>query len=105
SASTSAQGQRPPLVPYTTLFRSLPAKNPDRSDDRPRRLGAARRAGRSRLHTVGRQRRFRCVFAIHGDGDGRNEVLRLDGRKKGKDRKSTRLNSSHQISSYDVLCL
>src|SRR5258708_27174029 len=85
--------RRPPrstLFPYTTLFRSR----------RLRRLG--RRRGR------GRRRRDRLGF---GGGPQENEGgERQNGHTQGDrrlrlDRKSTRLNSSHQIISYAVFCL
>src|SRR5438552_12876200 len=71
---------RPPrstLFPYTTLFRSVLAVE----------------AGEH-------------VLAGHLD-DQRVPDLRLDLEMAGKDidRKSTRLNSSHQIISYAVFCL
>src|SRR6266446_9845003 len=70
--------RRPPrstLFPFTTLFRSQ------------RRLPAVRRVCRS-----GRVRVDHC----HGDDRlGRDE----------RDRKSTRLNSSHLVISYAVFCL
>src|SRR5207244_11206027 len=78
--------RRPPrstLFPYTTLFRSRPADQPDRCRDR---TGA--RASRRRLRLRSRllcRVRFRLLA--------------------GRDRKSTRLNSSHQINSYTVFCL
>src|SRR5258708_14533577 len=72
--------RRPPrstLFPYTTLFRS------------PLRLHRHDRDGRrgSRLHPV----QYRP-----------DPLLR---KPSGSDRKSTRLNSSHQIISYAVFCL
>src|SRR5258708_11112734 len=73
--------RRPPrstLFPYTTLFRS--------------------RGERGR-----EQRRMRRSVIGHFA-----QFATLDDRKlnqKGKDRKSTRLNSSHQIISYAVFCL
>src|SRR5258708_11728052 len=88
--------RRPPrstLFPYTTLFRSQPAETT--LDCRPQMLGAAvldpsvwagpLKAGFGRDQKVGRiwMKRF-------GDET---------------DRKSTRLNSSHQIISYAVFCL
>src|SRR5258708_14583822 len=71
--------RRPPrstLFPYTTLFRSLPAV--ERA-----RLGEARH--RVLGGSIGRRVRARRV--------------------RREDRKSTRLNSSHQIISYAVFCL
>src|SRR5258708_22092307 len=72
--------RRPPrstLFPYTTLFRSLCTRIG---------LPTKRRAGRGRAESPHRGRRG-------------NERA-LEG-----DRKSTRLNSSHQIISYAVFCL
>src|SRR5205814_9936994 len=78
--------RRPPistLFPYTTLFRSR----------------VFRRAGRRRAH------RHRHVLSL-GRGAGRGE-LRSPGSLSGhgRDRKSTRLNSSHLGISYAVFCL
>src|SRR5438552_5748696 len=71
---------RPPprstLFPYTTLFRS---------GNRPR--GAERES-----------------HAARSDGKGRSRHGR-HARHRPRDRKSTRLNSSHQIISYAVFCL
>src|SRR5258708_32060938 len=77
--------RRPPrstLFPYTTLFRSLTA---------------ARLAARARLRAEWRQVRLLCATVPAED---LARPLRLHG-----DRKSTRLNSSHQIISYAVFCL
>src|SRR5207244_11715755 len=68
----------------------------------------------SPLHTIGDQ--VGEAFALHRDGIGRAErhaavieTLRLvgfpDPVKAERDRKSTRLNSSHQIISYAVFFL
>src|SRR5258705_2894351 len=82
--------RRPPrstLFPYTTLFRS----GADRKLSEPRR--------RPRLH-----------FAAQ-PGDRTRETQRAGkspgqlGRRSGRDRKSTRLNSSHLGISYAVFCL
>src|SRR2546430_8963539 len=75
--------RRPPrstLFPYTTLFRSRPAEPPDRD-----------------LFQVPLQH-IRLDVADHG---------RLDdaGGDGVRDRKSTRLNSSHSQISYAVFCL
>src|SRR3712207_6877255 len=89
--------RRPPrstLFPYTTLFRSrgLPrdlARSP-LGHDPP----AARAAFRAQLDHVIRARDHRRVVL---DDDQRVATL--------KDRKSTRLNSSHANISYAVFCL
>src|SRR5256885_3316726 len=73
--------RRPPrstLFPYTTLFRSHPLR-------RERRRRAQ-----------GRARQRRPVF---GTGFRRRHSPRR------RDRKSTRLNSSHLVISYAVFCL
>src|SRR3712207_7736375 len=79
--------RRPPrstLFPYTTLFRSWrrPRPSPDYCEGRRRELVGDR-------GSVGRE-------------------LRLEGARasrSGRDRKSTRLNSSHANISYAVFCL
>src|SRR5688500_19974255 len=75
---------RTPFFPYTTLFRSR----------RGRAAGAGRRAGR------------RVRRAVRRAGD-RLQAPRRPERLGGlrRDRKSTRLNSSHLVISYAVFCL
>src|SRR2546430_12449193 len=71
--------RRPPrstLFPYTTLFRS------QAGDVRPRELQG------------------RPEAKDDGGGDGQT-----DAEEKDRDRKSTRLNSSHSQISYAVFCL
>src|SRR5258708_24692901 len=78
--------RRPPrstLFPYTTLFRSQQAAA--RHRDAP---------------SVGIGLRFGAVEPV-GGGIG-DQPRRAD---RDEDRKSTRLNSSHQIISYAVFCL
>src|SRR5438552_13465458 len=82
--------RRPPrstLFPYTTLFRSLLQKT-----DRPR-YQAFDVCDRSERESKGS---FRAGAA--GGETGRRTEFQTD-------RKSTRLNSSHQIISYAVFCL
>src|SRR5690349_22440847 len=77
--------RRPPrstLFPYTTLFRSL-------LENRPRKS----------LQCATGARDFQR--AQRGAGDRANQLVRPDAR----DRKSTRLNSSHVEISYAVFCL
>src|SRR5258708_29647469 len=82
--------RRPPrstLFPYTTLFRST------RDHERDRR-GCGEPDDRADPATA-RERRTR-----RGGEHRRPELLAVT-----RDRKSTRLNSSHQIISYAVFCL
>src|SRR5260221_7294843 len=70
--------RRPPrstLFPYTTLFRSRPGGGGADPGDLQLRLLRAQLPGPA------------------------------DGRAAGRDRKSTRLNSSHTVISYAVFCL
>src|SRR5690606_42052578 len=84
--------RRPPtptLFPYTTLFRSAPAP-----------LGS--HGGRGREHIAGVCRvKVGDVCAGGDDKCG----LRVARHRKCRDRKSTRLNSSHVKISYAVFCL
>src|SRR3712207_7890131 len=92
--------RRPPrstLFPYTTLFRS-PA--PDRADD------GAGQGARPALHRAGRDALDRAVPAgprRNAQAPGARERPGRPG--TGRDRKSTRLNSSHANISYAVFCL
>src|SRR5258708_12557263 len=80
--------RRPPrstLFPYTTLFRSLDVGRVDVGQVPGRvAVGVQRNAVHQHQHVAAAQR-----LAVVGDGD----------------RKSTRLNSSHQIISYAVFSL
>src|SRR5258708_15544839 len=87
--------RRPPrstLFPYTTLFRSVPVTGPQVEQAAagidPRREVAAQRAPHLGALRIKRQ--------PHG---------MIIAHKRFRDRKSTRLNSSHQIISYAVFCL
>src|SRR5258708_28339786 len=81
--------RRPPrstLFPYTTLFRSragTPVSSAQRGETGERGAGSGAADGRGRRH--------------HRPQGGRE--------RSALDRKSTRLNSSHQIISYAVFCL
>src|SRR5207245_3601144 len=96
--------RRPPsptLFPYTTLFRSVRGRlrhgGADGARDRRGRPAARAPVARRGAHGFGRNR-----GGAHGDsarGTG------SDARGARRDRKSTRLNSSHGSSSYAVFCL
>src|SRR3712207_8766207 len=85
--------RRPPrstLFPYTTLFRSDPASRP-----------GSRRAFAGLAHGLGRLANDE-VHEPPGDVD---DALGIAPGQRGRDRKSTRLNSSHANISYAVFCL
>src|SRR5258708_29209365 len=84
--------RRPPrstLFPYTTLFRSVIGRRAQFN------LAAQRRLSISRQHQAEQLQLLLLQFRFEGEATG---VARPD-------RKSTRLNSSHQIISYAVFCL
>src|SRR5207244_11414077 len=81
---SSLPSTTPPRFPYTTLFRSEAPKA---------RSGALQTRDRHKL---------RCKHRAWG-GPG-SAVHRAVACGNTEDRKSTRLNSSHQIISYAVFC-
>src|SRR5690606_41424834 len=92
-----------PLFPYTTLFRS-PRALPQPGLFRLRRL--RRRSGSAALfRQVGEER-----HAAGGRDAGRSRQVAIAAGaepqpRRRRDRKSTRLNSSHVKNSYAVFCL
>src|SRR2546426_8555291 len=79
--------RRPPrstLFPYTTLFRSMLAAQAIRAGDEQCIVAGGMESMSNAPH---------YVYGMRG------------GIKAGKDRKSTRLNSSHLVISYAVFCL
>src|SRR5258708_24561077 len=92
--------RRPPrstLFPYTTLFRSQSMNvNPDQADTSK---GTSVPVQRIIVADVQGWRKRSLVTLFDVSPDKFNEVLEV------ADRKSTRLNSSHQIISYAVFCL
>src|SRR5256885_4043303 len=92
--------RRPPrstLFPYTTLFRSL-------LEPPLRKLSAG--VGRNELAAIGVQV-MDTLRMMGGKVDEKRlrTIFFRDCRVQGKDRKSTRLNSSHLVISYAVFCL
>src|SRR3712207_8921617 len=96
--------RRPPrstLFPYTTLFRSADAV--PRGDGAPADRTLDGRRGGAALGR--RQRRARRRGRVDGAGVGGRAVARVRAPAGVRDRKSTRLNSSHANISYAVFCL
>src|SRR5947208_12330680 len=91
-------GHRTSLFPYTTLFRS---------QEECRRLALTVGIGDFDLSKRGKRRSLVATPAepddtVVGDASG---LIGSSERFGFEDRKSTRLNSSHQIISYAVFCL
>src|SRR5258708_32028592 len=87
--------RRPPrstLFPYTTLFRS-------HAEPRRLRIGPGSRPGVEAVGSHGK-----ALHRSTRDPDAADRGGVWGGRRR-RDRKSTRLNSSHQIISYAVFCL
>src|SRR5258708_31972267 len=85
--------RRPPrstLFPYTTLFRSLSPADPHVAGDKSEHVRRVSHAEGADGYRRGRVRA--------GPGTNPSSTIAID-------RKSTRLNSSHQIISYAVFCL
>src|SRR5256885_13169658 len=85
--------RRPPrstLFPYTTLFRSLSRAT---LDHRPQH---GRVVGRASIEIECGKHRVKLPFF---------QFYPADWLMKTRDRKSTRLNSSHLVISYAVFCL
>src|SRR5438132_2893631 len=78
---------RPTLFPYTTLFRSY--------------LGADASGGAGEIRGTARLPGLRDHHSRHS----RVARMMVSKSRKPRDRKSTRLNSSHTVISYAVFCL
>src|SRR3712207_7793889 len=96
--------RRPPrstLFPYTTLFRSENLPEGEVMADLGRRIRPNEGDGIARVESA------RGEYAVHVVSDGSDTPYRVHYRTPCtvKDRKSTRLNSSHANISYAVFCL
>src|SRR5205807_8632686 len=92
--------QLPPrstLFPYTTLFRSRLRRG---RDSRTRPSSCCRRS-----RSCGSCRRVREATRRRSRRGGRGRFPSLGAECEERDRKSTRLNSSHLVISYAVFCL
>src|SRR5699024_12685486 len=95
-SSCPPRAHRSTLFPYTTLFRSHAFAQT--------RLGQSQRPARRRKTAVldDGGKKVQVVQILHGAGHGLHGV---SVREQSRDRKSTRLNSSHVSISYAVFCL
>src|SRR5438552_6146064 len=89
---------RSPLFPYTTLFRSTPLDSVDKGGARELRFGGSSEFFHELMNQPYLSFLILLAFVAF------NAAL-LIGLSHLLDRKSTRLNSSHQIISYAVFCL
>src|SRR5688500_19515544 len=89
---------RPPVLPYTTLFRSAAQTAAGSAE------GAWGAASLRRAVIMGSTLASFCVEAFSLDRLLRLTRAEIDARFR-LDRKSTRLHSSHLVSSYAVSCL
>src|SRR5947208_11535031 len=94
--------RRPPsstLFPYTTLFRSRPQAPLGKSGRRSRDVSSAGESWQAvgQFQVSSHQKRKATTKDT--------KVARRLFKNYSQDRKSTRLNSSHQIISYAVFCL
>src|SRR5258708_29844967 len=93
--------RRPPrstLFPYTTLFRSKPLARKLADDPRAHQ--------RHRMSLAEKRINMQARIADKNRAVGDRIAICVDPLfGQGQDRKSTRLNSSHQIISYAVFCL
>src|SRR2546430_9569334 len=94
--------RRPPrstLFPYTTLFRSRPSSHSRLGQKTNQRfLNEMVQMGEHARYRLCSRELSSCESPLHGES--RSEPARA-----ARDRKSTRLNSSHSQISYAVFCL
>src|SRR3989454_11482699 len=96
---------RSPLFPYTTLFRSHRSgpRPPPPPPTQPAAWSSVRETAlRHGAHRRGAGVLGRLARGAVPPGDRRTGGLPHDGLSRRRDRKSTRLNSSHLVISYAV---
>src|SRR5690606_41311228 len=95
----------PTLVPYTTLFRSKRGSGNGEGGHCLLRVRARLRVTRSTADDSERHRRAHRLAGNPDRTGGKGGLAELPAVANGRDRKSTRLNSSHVKISYAVFCL
>src|SRR5207248_8897211 len=94
-----------PLFPYTTLFRSLPD---DLTIEEPLEIRIGRKVLATTMRTPGHDEELAAGFLVsEAIVRARHEIAQISADRDNrvivdlkKDRKSTRLNSSHRTISY-----
>src|SRR5438045_6094618 len=86
------------FFPYTTLFRSDLEREKLRPHCREVDSVLPHRGQHDRMDPISR-------LGSRGDGAGERGIRQMVEERRGQDRKSTRLNSSHLGISYAVFCL
>src|SRR2546422_7210665 len=100
--------RRPPrstLFPYTTLFRSLTLQNKRCEGDAILDADFITAEGKRVVIIGGGDTGADCLGTVHRQGARSVHQFELLPRPPDRDRKSTRLNSSHGYISYSVFCL
>src|SRR5690606_14412776 len=103
--SLRARGAATVLQLRFHAIRAAEARGPSR---RPPAVAIHQRSGRGRQNVVGREgarRPSECGGQLDRAVDSAPADLAGDARARHRDRKSTRLNSSHVKISYAVFCL
>src|SRR5207244_12619235 len=95
----------PLLSPYTTLFRSVPARRVRRAARHRRHLATPSRHDRRRMEGIAASRGLDGDALARAGPEHLGAAPGAEALRVQQDRKSTRLNSSHQIISYAVFCL
>src|SRR5207245_4671021 len=98
-STSNRRPQKSTLFPYTTLFRS----DPDREREPLLHVTAEREVVQPRVHGAPRDPGRLVDLGRCAEAD-RDDVL-VEQLLDSRDRKSTRLNSSHGSISYAVFCL
>src|SRR2546426_9351655 len=93
--------------PRSTLFPHTPLSRPPPREPDPDRPGGVDRIAATPQNVHADVARERMRGDHHGmlAGDGLDAQAERPGGRDARDRKSTRLNSSHLVISYAVFCL
>src|SRR5205807_10245294 len=93
------------LFPYTTLFRSVRCVDELRRSRKLFRLARRKNQKGIPVFALQRSKRNECQGLFGCNHASRHNDRRAAAALELRDRKSTRLNSSHLVISYAVFCL